>query len=306
MYDINNSKQYKMVMDKIQDIGNDIYYYKTRYEESLVEIDNLKKEINKNNILIRSFKRDIKILKNIINEKNIDYKKEYINISDKMVNMKLKPQHQEDSNNIEEKIKDNRINNLEEISRNNEFNIYEHQDYIKIKNELEQLKNKEKELNDKEYNNKIEELEESITELKLINKETVYEFRKEMEDMEIRHNEILKQKEKEIKEINKDNIKKKKSSPSSYSSNENNDMRKDSQKSIFNICPVYIYEKPDNEWKQHVSKKTITSLKYHKELKDILDNYNVNVDEVIDYIFKIRKIKDTPSNRRDYKQKIER
>lgn len=63
MYDINNSKQYKMVMDKIQDIGNDIYYYKTRYEESLVEIDNLKKEINKNNILIRSFKRDIKILK---------------------------------------------------------------------------------------------------------------------------------------------------------------------------------------------------------------------------------------------------
>jgi len=134
--------------------------------------------------------------------------------------------------------------------------------------------------------------------------------KKETKDLVLKEKNIHKEKDEKIKILEQENIflkneisKLKKE----YESSNKGEKKKDNiLKTIEDFCPVYIYDKPVNDWEKHVANKTNYVLNYHKELKEIIDKCNVSLDDVVSYIINNRKIKDNASNRRDNKQKIER
>lgn len=75
---------------------------------------------------------------------------------------------------------------------------------------------------------------------------------------------------------------------------------------IHDKCPVYIYINPNTKLKRHIANETNLKIIYNKELKEIMEFDNINIDEAVDYIIKNRNIKDTSSSRQNYKNKIER
>lgn len=175
----------------------------------------------------------------------------------------------------DETIKSLGCNNFEEIEeaivyKNNNVNIEDNPLYKELKNNFNQINKEVKEMKEK--------------------------HEKHIDDIKSEYENIIK-KIKSKKEV---------PLPTPNNSSDKSEISNSVQNKIILKCPIYIYNNNDNEWKKFISNETKYKTVFNKDFKDIIDKNNVDINEVIDYIFKNREIKDTPSNRRDYKQKIER
>lgn len=327
--DINKIKKEK------NDLEKKIEFYKNKKNEELYNYEELKctnenyfntiKKLEKDNEVfneilkygdfknINELKMFIKKYKNhnceTLSIKDSDEYKElknkYYNMQEKFSRMISIKEHEDKLNEEKEKLNNEyhrRINNLTETLQNE--SILEHPDYIKLNEELTEIKNKN---DSKMYEEEIKKIKDEKEKIIINNNDKINELEETINnllDKQVKYEEQIVNLKNEFKNRKNSNTKK-----NDTNNDTNNNIEENLDIEDLKLkYPIIVYSKTDNEIINYAVGEFCNKIKYTYELKNKLNREREKrkdmLDEVVNYIHKNeRKLENKGKKQTKYKIK---